>query len=473
MQATLPPGPRMPALLQTIGWWTRPLAFTARLRRRHGAPFTMRLLGQPPVVVLTDPDEVRALFTAPPDVLHPGEGARILEPIIGANSVILLDEEPHLEQRKLMLPAFHGDRMQRLTGLMEELTAAELDSWPLGEPVVLHQRCQRLTLEIILRAVFGLDEGPRLDRLRAMLPAILTFGDSPVSLLPPLQRLLRGRGRFGRFERERAEVDRELFALIDERRREGGERDDVLAMLLAAEHSDGSPMADEEIRDELMTALVAGHETTASSLAFAFEQLARSPGVQQRLADEPGDGAYLDAVINEVLRRRPVLPNPEPRLVKKPIAIGDWTYPPGVVLSAGAYSIHHDPAIYPGPYAFRPERFLGARPGTYTWLPFGGGRRRCLGASFALLEMRIVLRAAADRFTIAAAGPRARVRRRMITVTPGDGARVVLGRRVRVERGAAAGAEPAAGVESARRLARLGGSEPALGAITRRQASAR
>lgn len=435
MQATLPPGPRTPAVLQTIGWWTRPLSYTASLHKRYGSRFTMRLLGQPTFVVLTDPADLRELFTADPEVLHPGEGARLLEPIVGPNSVILLDERPHLEQRKLMLPAFHGDRMQRLTGLMEELTAAELDGWPLGEPVALHPRFQRLTLEIILRAVFGLDEGPRMDLLRERLPAILAFGDSPLSLLPPLQRSFAGRGRFARFQRERAEADAELYALIDERRREGGERDDVLAMLLAAEHSDGSPMSDEEIRDELMTALVAGHETTASSLGFAFEQLARSPEIMERLDDE--DGSYADAVVAETMRRRPVLPNPEPRLVKRPVTIGGHTYPEGVVLIGGSYMVHHDPSIYPDPYAFRPERFLGRKPGTYTWLPFGGGRRRCLGASFALLEMRLVLRAAAERFTLSAPGPRPRPARRMITIVPGDGARVVLHRREPVAQAAA------------------------------------
>lgn len=429
MQATLPPGPRMPVTLQTIGWWTRPIAYVERLRARYGSRFTMRLLGQPAFVVLSDPDDLRELFTAPPDVLHPGEGARLLEPIVGANSVILLDEAPHLEQRRLLLPAFHGDRMQRLTGLMRELTERELESWPTGEPVELHPRLQHLTLEIILRAVFGLEEGPRLDRLRERLPAILTFGDSPLSLLPAAQSALRGRGRFGRFERDRDDVDRELYALIDERRREGGERDDVLAMLLAATHGDGSPMSDEEIRDELLTALVAGHETTASSLAFAFEQLARSPEVQERLVSEGEE--YLDATINEVMRRRPVLPNPEPRMVKQQVTIGGWTYPPGVVLIGSAYLVHHDPAIYPDPYAFRPERFVGTKPGTYTWIPFGGGRRRCLGASFALLEMRLVLSAAAERFTVAPAGPRQRARRRMITITPGDGARVRLSARTR------------------------------------------
>jgi cytochrome P450 len=429
MQATLPPGPRLPSLLQTIGWWNRPTVYVERLRARYGARFTMRLLGQPPSVVLSDPEDLRELFAAAPDVLHPGEGARILEPIVGRNSVILLDEAPHLEQRKLMLPAFHGERMQRLTGLMGELTDRELDSWPTHEPVALHERLQNLTMEIILRTVFGLDEGARLESLRDRLTSILSFGDSPISLLPAAQRLLGGRGRFGRFEEDRAKVDRELFALMADRRREGGDRDDVLAMLLAAEHADGSPMSDEEIRDELLTALVAGHETTASSLAFAFEQLARRPEVQERLAADPDDDRYLDATINEVLRLRPVLPNAEPRLVKQEVTIGGWTYPPGVVLIASAALVHHDPEIYPEPHAFRPERFLDAKPGTYTWIPFGGGRRRCIGASFALLELRIVLRAAAERFTIAAAGPPQRPRRRMITITPGDGARVRLGRR--------------------------------------------
>jgi cytochrome P450 len=432
MQATLPPGPRLPSLLQTIGWWNRPTVYVERLRARYGARFTMRLLGQPPSVVLSDPEDLRELFAAPPDVLHPGEGARILEPIVGRNSVILLDEAPHLEQRKLLLPAFHGERMQRLTALMAELTDRELDSWPTDEPVALHERLQNLTMEIILRTVFGLDEGARLESLRDRLTSILSFGDSPLSLLPPAQRLLAGRGRFGRFEEDKAQVDRELFALMADRRREGGERDDVLAMLLAAEHEDGSPMSDEEIRDELVTALVAGHETTASSLAFAFEQLARRPEVQERLAAAAtDDDRYLDATINEVLRLRPVLPNAEPRLVKQEVTIGGWTYPPGIVLIASAALVHHDPKIYSEPHAFRPERFLDTKPGTFTWIPFGGGRRRCIGASFALLEMRIVLRAAAERFTIATTGPPQRPRRRMITITPGDGARVRLGRRNR------------------------------------------
>jgi cytochrome P450 len=430
-ETRLPPGPRLPAVLQTIGFWTRPTTSTERLRQRYGKRVTTRLIGQPPFVLLSDPDDVKAVLTAPPDVLHPGEGARILEPVVGPHSVILLDEAPHLEQRKLLLPAFHGDRMQRLTGLMEDLVTQELDSWPTDEPVELHPRLQALTLEIILRAVFGLDEGSRLDALRELMPKLLRFGDNPLSMIPMFQVSVFGRGPFAEFDRIRQEVDGHLFELMDERRAAGDTgREDILATLLAAEHTDGSPMANEEIRDELLTALVAGHETTASSLAFAFAEIARAPGIATELA--AGDPAYLEAVINETLRRRPVLPNAEPRLVVKPFEAGGWTYPPGVVLIVAAQLIHHDPDIYPDPYAFRPERFLDTKPGTYTWLPFGGGRRRCIGASFATLEMRIVLRQAADRFTFRAAAPGpAGVRRRMITITPADGASVVLSARSR------------------------------------------
>ena len=428
----------MPAALQTVGWWRRPIPFFEQCRARYGKTFTMRLLSTPPFAHVSDPAVVREVFQADPKVLHPGEGARILEPIVGKHSLILLDEDPHLEQRRLMLPAFHGEKMQALAGLMREVTEAAIERWPRDEQVPLHPRFQDVTLEIILRAVFGLDEGPRLERLRDRLTAVLEFSESPVSMLPAVQRRLSGRGRFGRFERDRAEVDAELFALMDERRRDSAERDDVLAMLLEARHTDGTPMTDEEIRDELLTALVAGHETTASSLAFAFEQIARARHVQDRLATR--DDAYLEATINEVLRRRPVLPNPEPRLVMRPTEIGGWTYPAGVVLMASALLIHHDPAIYPDPYAFRPERFLDTKPGTYTWIPFGGGRRRCLGASFALLEMRVVLSAAAERFTVTAEGRARRPKRRMITLTPGDGGTVRLAHRVATTQPSAVGA---------------------------------
>lgn len=422
-----------------MAFWTRPLAYLERCRARYGRRFTIRLPLAPPFVMLADPAEVKEVFTAPADVLRPGEGARVLEPVVGGNSVILLDGGAHMEQRKLMLPAFHGEKMARLTGLMEEVAEREVAAWPRGAPIELHPRTQALTLEIILRAVFGLDPGPRLDALRDRLQATLAFGDKPISLMPPPPESLAAKvgqriGPFAKFLRLQEQADRLIFELIEERRREaGGERDDILAMLLEARHEDGSPMSEQELRDELMTLLVAGHETTASTLAWAFSRLPHHPDVMHRLGAEIGDGDgddYLTATIHETLRRRPVLPNNAPRMVAKPIEVGGWQYPEGVCLVPNAYLIHHDPAIYPDPYAFRPERFLDGSPGTYTWIPFGGGRRRCLGASFAMLEMKVVLRAVLSECDLRPAGGDVELaRRRNITIRPAAGARVVLGER--------------------------------------------
>lgn len=442
----LPPGPPYPAALQAVGFWTRPLPFLERCRERYGKRFTIRLPFAPPFVMLSDPDEVKEVFKAPPDVLRPGEGARVLEPVVGANSVILLDGDAHMEQRKLILPAFHGERMERLEGLVEEVTAEAVAALPRDEPIELHPRMQDLTLRIILRAVFGLDPGARFEALRERLQAMLAFGDRPISLMVPragtlAERVLERVPAVARFERLQAEVDALIFELIAERRAGGADRDDVLAMLLDARREDGSPMSEQELRDELMTLLVAGHETTASSLAWAFDRIAGDARVGARLADEidRGEDAYVRATIDETLRHRPVLPNAAPRLVAKPIEVGGWDYPPGCCLVANGYLIHHDAEIYPDPYAFRPERFLDEKPGTYTWIPFGGGRRRCIGASFALLEMRIVLRAVLGACTIEHAGDDfERARRRNITVMPAGGTRAVLADRSRTAAAVAA-----------------------------------
>ncbi len=415
--------------MQLAGTWTRPTATLEGLRR-YGKRCTVRLPFQPPFVMLSDPAEIKELFTAPADVLHPGAGARVLEPIVGRNSVILLDEADHLEQRRLLLPAFHGERMQRMTDVMVEMTDAEIGTWPTGEPVMLHPRLQRLTLEIILRSVFGLGVGPRLDRLRALLSEVLSFAESPLSVVPALQRALRWTPTQRRFETARRRVDAELLELIGERRAHPDpDADDVLAMLLQARHEDDSPMSDGELRDELVTALVAGHETTASQLAWALERLAREPEVTAHLVSELDAGtgdAYLSATITEILRLRPVLPNAEPRLTMREVTIGGFTYPPGVVLLAAAYLVHHDPELYDDPYAMRPQRFLDEPPGTYTWIPFGGGRRRCLGASFAIQEMKIVLAAVLQRFELQAIGAPETTRRRSITFSPARGATVIL-----------------------------------------------
>jgi hypothetical protein len=435
LMSQLPPGPKVPVSLQTLATWTRPTAGLLRVRKRFGKRFAVRVLGQAPFVILSDPEDIKQVFQAPPDVLHPGEGARVLEPILGPNSVILLDEGPHLAQRKLMLPAFHGEAMERLEGLMSELTQREIATWPIGEPTALHPRLQGLTLEIVLRAVFGLERGAKLDRLRELLTGVLEFAESPLSILPFAQKLLAGRGAMGRLERAGEEADSMIYALIDERQLGHDDGPDVLNLLLAARHEDGSPMSREELRDELVTALVAGHETTASQLAWGFEQLARAPHVLARLTGEldrdPDDDAYLTATIQELMRRRPVLMNAEPRLVKQQVQIGGVSYPPGVVLIASAFLVHHDPDVYENPNELRPERFLesagGKAPGTYTWLPFGGGRRRCLGASFAMLEMKVVLRAVVERYALSPVGERAETAmRRSITISPSRGCEVTL-----------------------------------------------
>ena len=434
----LPPGPKLPSAIQMIGFWSRPLASMERARARYGKRFTIRLPATPPFVIHSEPEHLKEIFAAPPDVLHPGEGARLLEPIVGANSLILLDEGPHLSQRKLLLPTMHGERLAGLDGLVREVTEREVEAWPTGEPVVTHDRLQDLTLEIILRAVFGLDPGERFEALRDRLSELLAFGEQPLTLFgPPSERmevLLNRGGPLAGFLDLRNEVDRLIFELVDERRAEHEGRDDVLSLLLEARHEDGSPMSAQELRDELMTLLVAGHETTATSLAWAFERLVRAPEAMRRLVGEvdSGDDAYVTATIQETLRARPVLPNTAPRLVVKPIEVGDWSYRPGVCLVANGYLLHHDPDVYPDPYSFRPERFLDSPPGTYTWIPFGGGRRRCLGASFALLEMRIVLSAILSAYEVRPVAGRAEVaRRRNITIRPGRGSRIATAARER------------------------------------------
>ncbi len=433
----LPRGPSAPSAFQTLGWQTRPIPYLEQCRARFGTTFTLDLLGIDPFVMMSDPNDIKAIFTAPPEVLHPGEGSAILLPVVGPNSILLLDETRHMTQRKLMLPAFHGERMDALREVVTAVAESEVETWATGRPVPLHPYMQALTLEVILRAVFGLERGERLDRLRSLLAEMLQFAMSPVSLIPPEQRLGVLHPATRRFARVREETNEQIQALIDDRR-QGDDGEDVLSMLLTARHEDGSPMSDAELRDELMTLLVAGHETTATELSWAFERLVRSPDVLATLVDEIDSGRdeYVTATIRETLRRRPVLSISGPRRVKGEIEVGGRTYGPGCHLVPNAYLVHHDADIYPEPYAFRPERFLESDPGTYTWIPFGGGRRRCLGASFAMLEMGIVLSVVLSRMEIRAAGDGVLEghRRRMITVVPGEGARAVLKERKRSRR---------------------------------------
>jgi cytochrome P450 family 135 len=405
--------------------------------RRYGDMFTLRITHEGTWVFLTDPDAVKQVFTGDPRLLHAGEANIVLLPVLGSQSVLLLDEQAHMAQRKLMLPSFHGRRMRRYEDVMAEVAVSEIGRWPLGAPVSAWPTMQAITLEVILRTVFGVQEGERLRRLGHALRHVLAWGTRPqrLALLAAL-----GPRRIAQLRIFRHVLD-PADALINEeirRRRHAPdleERDDVLSLLLQARHEDGRPMSDSELRDELMTLLVAGHETSATALAWALEALVRHPAALARLRDEvdSGEDAYLDAVIKETLRLRPVIALVLRRLTE-PMEIGGRLLPAGATVAPCIYLLHRRPDVYPDPRAFRPERFLEQPPGTYTWIPFGGGVRRCLGASFARFEMKVVLRELVSRLDLRAAHPRGERRvRRAIIFAPERGGEIVATRRERAE----------------------------------------
>ena len=424
----LPPGPRMPVALQTLGWIARPGPFLERCRDRYGDAFTLRIQNEDTWVMLSDPAAVKQVFTGDPGLLHAGEANGVLRPIVGANSVLLLDDGAHMAQRKLLLPPFHGERMKAYGELMERVAEAEIATWPAGEVVATRPAMQRITLEIVMRAIFGVSDARGLDRLRSAVTSLLDWTTRPSRLALLVAAGPRGIGRLPEYRRVMRELDEVIADAIARRRGEPdlAERDDILSMLLRATHEDGSPMTGDELRDELTTLLVAGHETTATALSWALERLARHPGAWARLRE--GDEPYLDAVIKETLRLRPVLPIVLRRL-KAPMEIGGFELPAGVAAAPCIYLVHRREDLYPDARAFRPERFLERPAGTYTWFPFGGGIRRCLGAAFAQFEMAAVLRVLARRCSrlepdAVAAEP---VVRRAITLVPGRGGSVVVG----------------------------------------------
>jgi cytochrome P450 len=426
----LPPGPRMHRVLQTAIWSRQAQWFLEQSRARFGRMFSVKIAYEGDWVVLSDPELVKQVFTGDPRVFHAGEGNQILRPILGDNSVLVLDEKKHIEQRKLLLPPFHGERMQAYGETMREIAAREIESWPTGVPCKLRPRMQAITLEIILETVFGVHGGERMEPLRAALRDFLDLTTNPRVLLPVL---LVGPDRVNlipAFRRRVERVDDLIAREIDERRRaeDLAEREDILSMLLQARHEDGSPMSDREIRDELLTLLVAGHETTATGLSWAMERLTRHPEKLERLRAEveAGEEAYLTATIQETLRLRPVIVIVARKLTQ-PVELGGYELPAGAGVTPSIHLIHRDPEIYPEPERFLPERFLDNPPGTYTWIPFGGGVRRCLGAAFAQFEMAVVLRELVRRHEIRPANPAPeRSFRRAITETPRHDAEVVL-----------------------------------------------
>jgi cytochrome P450 family 135 len=426
----VPPGPRMGRVPQTAIWSRRAQWLLEQSRARFGPMFTLKIAYEGDWVVLSDPELVKKVFTGDPRVFHAGEGNQILRPILGDNSVLVLDEKKHIGQRKLLLPPFHGERMQAYGEKMAEIAVREIESWPTGVPYKLRPRMQAITLEIVLETVFGVHGGERMGQLRDALRDFLDLTTNPRVLLPVL---MVGPDRVnlipafrGRVER----VDRLIAAEIGERRRveDLAEREDVLSMMLQARHEDGSPMSGAELRDELLTLLVAGHETTATALSWAMERLTRHPEKLERLRAEveTDEDAYLTATVQETLRLRPVIVVVIRKLTE-PVELGGYELPAGARVVPSIHLIHRDPQIYPEPERFQPERFLDNPPGTYTWIPFGGGVRRCLGAAFAQFEMAVVLRELVRRYEITPANLASeRPYRRAITETPRRDAEVIL-----------------------------------------------
>ena len=431
-----PPGSGLPATVQVLRYARNPLGFLIDLQHRYGDVFTVSFPFYKRLVYVADPALVKQLFTGPPEQMHAGEAnATVLEPALGPNSVLTLDEAPHMQQRKLLLPPFHGERIERYGELMREATLQEMESWPVGEPFALRTHTQRITLAVIMRAVFGVHDERRLDRFEQLIEAF-SARVSMVTAFPPLRRSLGRFSPWARFVRAREALDEFIYEEIALHRSEGAdadeERDDVLSLLLRARHDDGSPMSDEELRDELVTILAAGHETTATGLAWAFERLLRNPRVLERLRGSiaAGEDDYLEATIRETLRARPVLVDVARKLTS-PLEIGGYELPAGTFAMTAIAALHYREDLFPDPGEFRPERFLGVRPDNYAWIPFGGGVRRCIGASFAEYEMRIVLRTILERAELSAPDPKPeKVKVRNITLAPAGGAQVRLDRRL-------------------------------------------
>ncbi|MDX6622533.1 MAG: cytochrome family [Solirubrobacterales bacterium] len=425
-----PPGPRAPSLAQALAYGRDPLGFLATRQRRYGDIFTVRFPYYGKVVYVAQPELVKAVFTGDPAVFHAGEAnATVLEPALGPNSVLTLDDAPHLRQRKLLLPPFHGERVRRYGELIVEVTREEMRSWPVGEPFAIRPHTQRITLAVIMRAVFGVHDQARLGRFEGLIDEFAHRVD-PITRFPFLRRSY---GRFSpwdKFIRSREALDEFIYEEIRLRRAEPGheERDDVLSLLLGARDEEGEPMSDEELRDEMITVLGAGHETTATGLAWAIERLVRNPEVLAKLraslaADEE---EYLAATVKEVLRTRPVIVDVA-RKLKAPATIGGYELPAGTFVLPAIAALHQREDLFPAPQELRPERFLDGKADNYAWIPFGGGVRRCIGAAFAEYEMRTILREFVERADLAAADPKPeKVRIRNITLAPAKGARVVM-----------------------------------------------
>ena len=425
-----PPGPKAPAIAQALRYLRDPLGFLTGYQRRYGDIFTVRFPTFDRLVYVARPDLVKAIFAGSPEVFHAGEAnATVLEPALGPNSVLTLDEAPHMRQRKLLLPPFHGERVRSYGELIVAMTRREMESWPVGEPFAMRPHTTRITLAVIMRAVFGVHDEARLARFELLIDDFARR----VGVITAFPFMRRDLGRFspwGRFVRSREALDAFIYEEIRERRVEAGieERDDVLSLLLCARDEDGEPMTDQELRDELITVLGAGHETTATGLAWAIERLVRNPAVLAKLRASlaAGEEEYLNATVKEVLRARPVIVDVARKLTAT-ATIDGYELPAGTFVLPAIAALHNRADLFPEPDAFRPERFLDTKVDNYAWIPFGGGVRRCIGAAFAEYEMRTILREFVLRADLRAVDLKPEpVRVRNITLAPARGARVVM-----------------------------------------------
>ena len=449
---SLPPGPSSPAILQTLQFLASPGTLGIELCKRYGDVHTIKNSALGTMVILVDPELVKQVFTGDPDVLHAGEANRSLELLVGDRSLLLLDGPEHLRHRRMLLPPFHGARMHAYAETMRTITEEAIDAWTEGETFALHPTMQAITLDIILRTVFGLDRGPRHDQLTTGLISLFGHMTSSLGMLmmvPAFQRNLGPFTPWAAFQRDKRHVDELLYAEINERRAEladpeGRRRDDVLTMLLDAKDEQGEGLSDKDLRDELITLLAAGHETTATALCWAFERILNHPDVEDRLRAEIAGVAhdrpltpedlprleYLDATIKEVLRMRPVIPTVARKLTA-PMKIREWEIPAGVVVAPAINMIHQREDLYPEPKSFKPERFLGKKQDPYTYFPFGGGTRRCIGMAFANYEMKIVLATVLRRTKLKLPRPGSlAVQLRTFVLAPKDGTRVVFEKRL-------------------------------------------
>ncbi len=440
----VPSGPRSPGSVQSLRWFRDPVRFMTSARRRHGSVFSVRLGPLKRCTFIADPEMAWQVLTGDPELMRMGSTNGIFRPVLGDRSLFLLDGEEHRRHRKLIMPAFHKSGVERFAGLTSELAAREVARWPKDTVFPLQERMRVVTMEMIFRAVLGIVDDRRDERLRECIHELLAVVQNPIAVLPQFQVELGGRTPYARLMRTVAEIDELLYEEIGARRydMERRDRDDVLSMLVGAQPHEQGFMSDREVRDELLTLLIAGHETTATALSWTFERLLRHPAALERVREELDLGAgdeYVEAVVKESMRQRPVLPITARKLAQA-ISLGGFTFPKGWTLMPCIYLIHQDPEVFPDPEEFRPERFLGAEgPNRRVWLPFGAGPRHCIGSSLSTMAVKLILKTVISRAELEPDTMEAeRVVRRNFTLGPEHGTRVVMTRRLQPRRRSAA-----------------------------------